>query len=74
VAGIGEMKYRRFVVYNATGGVGWITTMILLGYLLGESVPGIENKIEYVIAIILFLSVLPIIVKYLQHRYRKTQA
>ena len=74
VAGIGEMKYRRFVVYNATGGVGWITTMILLGYLLGESVPGIENKIEYVIAIILFLSVLPMIVKYLQHRYRKTQA
>jgi membrane-associated protein len=48
--------------------------MILLGYLLGESVPGIENKIEYVIAIILFLSVLPMIVKYLQHRYRKTQA
>ena len=74
VAGIGAMKYRRFVVYNATGGVGWITTMILLGYLLGESVPGIENKIEYVIAIILFLSVLPMIVKYLQHRYRKTQA
>jgi len=42
--------------------------MTLIGYYLGRLIPGIEGKIEYVIAIIIFLSVLPIIIKYFQHR------
>jgi membrane-associated protein len=71
VAGIAQMKYRRFALFNVTGGIGWITSMILLGYFLGQSIPGIESKIEYVIAIIIFLSILPMLVKYLQHKFKK---
>jgi membrane-associated protein len=70
VAGIGEMKYRRFALFNIAGGVGWVISMTLIGYLLGRSIPGIERYIEYVIAIIVFLSVLPMLVKYLQHRMK----
>jgi membrane-associated protein len=68
VAGIAEMKYRRFALFNITGGIGWIASMVLLGYFLGSKIPGIESKIEYVIAIIVFLSLLPILVKYVQHK------
>ena len=71
VAGIAEMKYRRFALFNIAGGVGWIVSMTLIGYYLGRLVPGIEKYIEYIIAIIVFLSVLPIIIKYLQHRANK---
>jgi membrane-associated protein len=71
VAGIAEMKYRRFALFNITGGIGWIVSMVLLGYFLGSKIPGIESKIEYVIAIIIFLSLLPIIIKYIQHTLRK---
>ena len=68
VAGIAEMKYRSFATYNVIGGIGWITSMTLLGYFLGRSVPGIASSIEYVILVIVFLSVLPLIIKYIQHK------
>jgi membrane-associated protein len=68
VAGIATMSYRKFIAFNIGGAIFWITSMTLIGYYLGRLVPGIEHKIEYVIAIIVFLSVLPIIVKYFQHR------
>ncbi|MFN0159413.1 MAG: DedA family protein [Bacteroidota bacterium] len=74
VAGIAEMKYRRFAMFNIFGGIGWITSMTLLGYFLGRSIPGIEKKIEYVIAVVIFLSILPLIIKYLQHKFKKSPA
>jgi len=71
VAGVGEMKYRRFALFNVFGGIGWVVSMILLGYYLGQTVPGIERHIEYIILIVVLVSVLPMIIKYLQHRMRK---
>jgi len=71
VAGVGEMKYRRFALFNVFGGIGWVVSMILLGYYLGQTVPGIERHIEYIIVIVVLVSVLPMILKYLQHRMRK---
>lgn len=68
VAGVAEMKYRRFALFNITGGIGWITSMTLTGYFLGRVIPGIEKHIEYVIAVVIFISILPLIIKYLQHR------
>jgi membrane-associated protein len=66
VAGIAGMQYRRFLAFNVFGGIGWITSMTLLGYYLGQSIPGIEKNIEYVIAIVVFLSILPILIKLLR--------
>ena len=74
VAGIAEMRYRRFAIFNFTGGILWITSMTLIGYFLAKAVPGIEKKIEYVIAVVIFLSILPIIIKYIQHKFGKASA
>ncbi len=68
VAGIAEMQYRRFALFNFVGAITWITSMLLLGYFLGRSIPGIERHIELIIAGIVFLSVLPLLIKYMQHR------
>jgi membrane-associated protein len=68
VAGVAQMKYRRFALFNITGGIGWITSMTLLGYFLGVAFPGVVKHIELVILIVVFLSVLPLIIKYVQHR------
>jgi membrane-associated protein len=59
VAGVAEMGYRRFAVYNVTGGILWVMTMTLAGYYLVRVVPGIEQKIHLVIAVVIFLSLLP---------------
>jgi membrane-associated protein len=74
VAGVAEMTYRRFALFNIVGGVGWITSMVLLGYYLGRTIPGIENNIEWVIAAIVFLSILPMLIKYLQHRMHRSSS
>jgi len=71
VAGIAEMKYRRFALFNISGGIGWIISMTLAGYYLGRYIPGIEQHIEIVIAIVIFLSILPLIIKYLQAVHKK---
>lgn len=71
VAGAGKMHYRRFLVYNILGGIGWVMSMTLTGYFLGRSIPGIEKKIHWVIAIVIILSILPIIREWL-HSRKKT--
>ncbi len=71
VAGAAEMKYRRFVTFNIMGAILWITSMTLTGYYLGRMIPGIEHKIEYVIAVVIFISVLPMLIKYAQHKLKQ---
>jgi membrane-associated protein len=71
VAGVAGMKYRRFAMFNVGGAIVWISSMTLLGYFLGRSIPGIEHRIEYVIAIVIFVSISPLIYKYLKHRFGK---
>jgi membrane-associated protein len=74
VAGIAEMKYRRFALFNVTGATVWITSMLLIGFYLGRAIPGIERHIEFIIAGIILLSVSPIIFKYLQHKVRQQRS
>lgn len=74
VAGVGEMPYSRFFFYNLFGGILWVGSMLSLGYFLGRTIPDIDDKIHYVIAVIILLSILPGVIEYLRHRQRKTQS
>lgn len=62
VAGIGDMNYRKFVVYNVVGGIAWVWSMVLLGYYFGQ-IPFVQRHIEKVILLIIFISVLPVAVQ-----------
>ncbi len=68
VAGVGRMNYFRFFSYNILGGIGWVMSMTLLGYFLGRSIPDIEKKIHYVVLAVIFLSFLPILKEWLDHK------
>jgi membrane-associated protein len=70
VAGVGAMQYRKFVAYNILGGVFWVVTTTLAGYFLGTLIPNIQEHIHVVIAIVIFLSLLPAIVKFAQERWK----
>jgi membrane-associated protein len=74
VAGVAEMKYRRFAMFNVGGAIVWISSMTLTGYFLGRAIPGIEHHIEYVIIIVVLISVSPLIYKYLRHRFGKRKS
>jgi membrane-associated protein len=70
VAGVGQMQYRRFVMFNVVGGFLWVWSMSLLGVFLGNAVPDIDRHIHVVIAIVVFLSILPAIIEYFRSRGR----
>jgi membrane-associated protein len=68
VAGAARMSYSTYVLYDIFGGVLWVGTMILGGYFLGRSIPNISQRIHYVILAVIFLSLLPIIISFLNSR------
>jgi membrane-associated protein len=66
VAGAATMTYRRFAFYNIAGGILWVASMTLTGYFLGQAVPNIDEHIHYVVAVVIFLSLLPGIIAFLR--------
>ena len=73
VAGIGKMNYSKFVVYNITGGILWVTLFLLGGYYFGN-VPIIKENFSVTIYTVIIISVLPIIVELWRHRKIKSNA
>ena len=68
VAGAAKMPYSRYLAYDIFGGILWVGSMILGGYFLGRSVPNIGQRIHYVIAVVVVLSLLPAIISILRAR------
>lgn len=69
VAGVGKMTYGRFLVFNVVGGVLWISVFTFLGYFFGN-LPFVKANFEWVIVIIVLLSLFPPLIEYLKHRVK----
>lgn len=61
LAGIGSMTYRKFLTYNALGGLLWGGGMVSLGYFLGSLIPSSEKYVLPLSLIIIFISFMPIL-------------
>ncbi len=59
VAGMAEMKIKKFMTYNVIGGFLWGAGITLLGYYLGKIIPGADKYLLPLVLIIIFLSILP---------------
>jgi membrane-associated protein len=59
VAGAGRMPYGRFQAYNVVGGLGWVLSLIWVGYFFGN-IPLIKNNFGVVTIIIIVVSLLPV--------------
>jgi membrane-associated protein len=68
VAGVSRMDRRRFFTWSAVGAVLWAAGLTLVGYFLGKSFPGLADKLEIAIVLIVGVSVLPMVYEYLKHR------
>jgi membrane-associated protein len=69
VAGAAMMPYGRYLAFDVAGGIVWVGSMILGGYSLGSVIPDIGSRIHYVIAAVIFLSLLPPIISVLRARF-----
>jgi membrane-associated protein len=70
VAGMASMTYRRFLSFNVFGGIGWIASVSLAGYLFGN-IPIVRRNFEKVVILIIFVSVLPLVFEYVRAKFRK---
>jgi membrane-associated protein len=60
VAGAGNMKYSRFIVFCVTGAVLWVAGLLLLGYQFGN-MQQMRDNFELVILLITIVSVSPVV-------------
>lgn len=72
VAGIGKMTYGYFITYNLVGGVAWVLLFTFAGYLFGN-IPFMKDNFEYVIIVIILVSVLPMVFEWWKSR-KETKA
>lgn len=68
LAGAGRMRYSSFLFFNIFGGALWSISLSFLGFYLGRSIPDIDKYLLPIIALIIFVSVLPNVIHVLRHR------
>jgi membrane-associated protein len=73
VAGVGAMRYGRFIVYNVTGGIAWVVFFTLIGYFFGK-IPAVKNNFGYVILVIVVTSAIPVVAELVRGRLRSRWA
>jgi len=72
VAGFSGMQAKRFLTYNVSGGLLWVVSLTLAGYLFGN-IPFIKNNLTAVILVIIFVSILPGIIAVIRARAAGTK-
>lgn len=68
VAGMALMTYSRFVIYTVIGAVVWAIGVTWLGYFLGSLIPDAGKYLEYIVALIIIVSIAPPIIHLLRER------
>src|SRR6202162_2489567 len=71
IAGVAGMRFRDFIKYNVLGAVVWVWSMLGIGYFLGNYIPGIDQHIEIVVVIVVFISILPGLISGYRARRRR---
>jgi membrane protein DedA with SNARE-associated domain len=71
LAGTARMPYRRFLAFNAAGGLIWAVGFILLGYLAGASYHEVEKVAGRASQIILILVIIAVVAFVIARRRRE---
>ncbi len=70
VAGIGSMKYSRYITFCIIGAILWVSSITLAGYFLGSN-EWVQKNFEKVVLGIVFVSVMPILFGIIKARFAK---
>jgi membrane-associated protein len=74
VAGIGAMRYARFLLFNVIGAVAWVSLMTIAGRMFGE-LEVVKKRFHLVVFAIIFISILPAAIEFAREymRAKKSQ-
>ncbi|MDX5346576.1 MAG: DedA family protein [Hymenobacteraceae bacterium] len=68
VAGVGTMRYSKFIAYNVIGGIVWVAGFVIIGYFFGN-MEVVKRNFSLVILGIIVLSVLPPVIEFLKQKF-----
>jgi membrane-associated protein len=68
VAGVSEMNYKRFILFNFIGGVLWVTLYAYTGYLLG-TLPFVKKHLEMTVLLMLVITLIPAVYSLLATKF-----
>lgn len=61
IAGTGHMNFAKFSLFNAIGGISWVSLFVLVGYFFG-GVPFVQDHFEVIVLGIVAVSVAPAVI------------
>lgn len=67
IAGVGEMNYSKFIVYNMIGGFLWVSIFLWGGFFFGD-LPFIKHNFSYVLIAIIVISLIPAVVTFIKEK------
>ena len=70
VAGIGMMRYRKFVLFSALGSIAWISSLSVAGYLFGN-IPVVKDNLTLIILGIVVISLIPAAAEFIRRLGRQ---
>lgn len=70
VAGVSEMHYKRFMLFNFIGGLSWVAIYAYSGYFLGN-IPFVKDNFEMTVLVVLVVTLLPVIYAMVKRRLEK---
>jgi membrane-associated protein len=71
VAGALHTPLRTFTLWQVVGGLVWTVGLVLAGYALGAAVPGVDAYLLPVIALIVVVSLIPLVLEVVRERRRR---
>jgi membrane-associated protein len=67
LAGVGSMRYRKFLAYNVIGGASWVGLLTYSGYLFGN-IPWVKDNLAWIVVGIVVVSLTPIAFQWVREK------
>lgn len=68
LTGSGKMEFKRFILYVVIGVILYITSLMLLGYFIGNQIPWIKDYLKYILPAIVIIAIAPVVWKFYKER------
>ncbi len=70
LVGMGKLEYKKFIKFNAIGGIVWVTLFLMIGYFFGN-IPAVKEHFTLILLSIIFISLLPMIIGFINSYTKK---
>ncbi|MDP2388100.1 MAG: VTT domain-containing protein [Bacteroidota bacterium] len=68
LAGVINIDFKKFMIYNVVGAFAWISSISSIGYFLGQRFPGIKDHLGWIVIGLIVITTIPVILTYIKEK------